>query len=40
MTIYSIPAPVALALIAVIGYFVGRRGRKKSQQEAEQAKLE
>ena len=40
MTIYSIPAPVALALIAIIGYFIGRRGREQSQLEAERAKLE
>ena len=37
---FSVPAPVALSLIAVIGYFVGRRGRKQSQLEAEQARLE
>jgi YebC/PmpR family DNA-binding regulatory protein len=37
---FPIPAPLALALIAAIGYFVGRRGRKQSQQDAQQARLE
>jgi len=40
MTVFSIPAQVALALIAVIGYFIGRRGRKQSELEAERARLE
>ena len=40
MTIFSIPAQVALGLIAIIGYFVGRRGRKQSELEANQARLE
>ena len=40
LTIFSIPARLALALIAIIGYFIGRRGRKQSQLETEQARLE
>ena len=40
ITMFSIPTQSALALVAIIGYFVGRRGRMQSQVEAEQARLE
>jgi diguanylate cyclase (GGDEF)-like protein len=40
MTIFSIPTPVAFALIAVIGYFIGRRTRRHAQLETDQARRE
>ena len=36
----NIPGPVALALIAVLGYYVGRRTRAKTAVEADQARRE
>ena len=40
LTMFSIPTPVAFALIAVIGYFIGRRSRRRSQLETDQARRE
>ena len=40
MDYLSLPAPVACAAIAAIGYWVGRSSRQRSQSEVDEARRE